>query len=66
MAVGLTQNWIINYKHFDLIKSWVIAKIKPSLNFQKLYTLDLIKANKNFDFDFLLLTHFEKTEPKFF
>ena len=66
MAVGLTQNWIINYNHFDLIKSWGIANIKPSLKFQKLYTQDLIQANKSFDFDFLLLTHFEKTEPNFF
>ena len=68
MAVGLTQNWIINYNHFVLIKSWGTANIKPSLNFQKLYTLDLIQANKSFDFDFdfLLLIHFEKTEPIFF
>ena len=66
MAVGLTQNWIINYSHFDLIKSWGTANIKPRLNFQKLYTQHLIQANKRFDFDYLLLTLFEKTEPKFF
>ena len=63
MAVGLTQNCMIQYKHFDLINYWEPPEGKASLGYAKLFTQHVTQAHEGCNFDFLQGTPGETPEP---
>ena len=66
MAVGLTQNLMIQYKHIDLINCWEPPEVKASLGYAKLFTQHVTQAHEGCDFDFLQGTPGETPEPDIF
>ena len=66
MAVGLTQNWMIQYKHIDLINCWEPPEGKASRGYAKFFTQHLTQAHEGCDFDFLQGTPGETPEPDIF
>jgi len=66
MAVGLTQNWMIQYKHIDLINCWEPPEGKASRGYAKLFTQHVTQAHEGCDFDFLQGTLGETPEPDIF
>ena len=66
MAVGLTQNCMIQYKHIDLINCWEPPEEKANLGYAKLFTQHLTQAHEGCDFDFLQGTPDETPEPDIF
>ncbi len=66
MAVGLTQNCMIQYKHIDLINCWEPPEGKASLGYAKLFTQHVTQAHEGCDFDFLQGTPGETPEPDIF
>lgn len=66
MAVGLTQNCMIQYKHIDLINCWEPPEGKSSLGYAKLFTQLVTQAHEGCDFDFLQGTPGETPEPDIF
>ena len=66
MAVGLTQNWMIQYKHIDLINCREPPEGKASLGYAKLFTQHVTQAHEGCDFDFLQGTPGETPEPDIF
>ena len=66
MAVGLTQNWMIQHKHIDLINCREPPEGKASRGYAKLYTLHVTQAHEGCDFDFLQGTPGETPEPDIF
>ena len=66
MAVGLTQNCMIQYKHIDLINCWEPPEGKASLGYAKLFTQLVTQAHEGCDFDFLQGTPGETPEPDIF
>ena len=66
MAVGLTQNWMIQYKHIDLINYWEPPEGKASPGYAKLFTQHVTQAHEGCDFDFLQGTPGETPEPDIF
>ena len=66
MAVGLTQNWMIQYKHIDLINCWEPPEGKASLGYAKLFTQHVTQAHEGCNFDFLQRTPGERPEPDIF
>ena len=66
MAVGLTQNWMIQYKHIDLINCWGPPEAKASRGYAKLFTQHVTQAHEGCDFDFLQGTPGETPEPDIF
>jgi len=66
MAVGLTQNWMIQYKHIDLINCWEPPEGKASRGYAKLFTQLVTQAHDGCDFDFLQRTPGETPEPDIF
>ena len=66
MAVGLTQNWMIQYKHIDLINCWEPPEGKASRGYAKLFTQHVTQAHEGCDFDFLQGALGETPEPDIF
>jgi len=66
MAVGLTQNCMIQYKHIDLINCWEPPEGKASLGYAKLFTQHVTQAHEGCNFDFLQGTPGETPEPDIF
>jgi len=66
MAVGLTQNCMIQYKHIDIINCWEPPEGKASLGYAKLFTQHVTQAHEGCDFDFLQGTPGETPEPDIF
>ena len=66
MAVGLTQNLMIQYKHIDLINCREPPEAKASLGYVKLFTPLVTQAHEGCDFDFLQGTPGETPEPDIF
>jgi dihydroxy-acid dehydratase len=66
MVVGLTQNWMIQYKHIDLINCWESPEGKACLGYAKLFTQHVTQAHEGCDFDFLQGTPGETPEPDIF
>ena len=66
MAVGLTQNLMIQYKHIDLINCWEHPEGKASRGYAKLFTQHVTQAHEGCDFDFLQGTPGETPEPDIF
>ena len=66
MAVGLTQNCMIQYKLIDLINCWEPPEGKASLGYAKLFTQHVTQAHEGCDFDFLQGTPGETPEPDIF
>ena len=66
MAVGLTQNLMIQYKHIDLINCWEPPEGKACLGYAKLFTQHVTQAHEGCDFDFLQGTPGETPEPDIF
>ena len=66
MAVGLTQNCMIQYKHIDLINCWEPPEGKASRGYAKLFTQHVTQAHEGCDFDFLQRTPGKTPEPDIF
>ena len=66
MVVGLTQNWMIQYKHIDLINCWEPHEGKARRGYAKLFTQHVTQAHEDCDFDFLQWTPGETPEPDIF
>jgi len=66
MAVGLTQNCMIQNKLFDLINCWEPPEGKASPGYAKLFTQHVTQAHEGCDFDFLQGTPGETPEPDIF
>ena len=66
MAVGLTQNLMIQYKHIDLINCWEPPEAKAIRGYAKLFTQLVTQAHEGCDLDFLQGTPGETPEPDIF
>ena len=66
MDVGLTQNWMIQYKHIYPINCWEPPEGKASLGYAKLFTQHVTQAHEGCNFDFLQGTPGETPEPDIF